>query len=67
MFITFLLFGNNIISVESRHLIVVHTYLINSEKIFEYDVKSKYSEEYSTVDKVGREKLSALKSCFLYN
>ena len=26
------------------------------KKIFEYDVKSKYPEEYSTVDKVGREK-----------
>ena len=45
----------------------IHTYSINSEKIFEYDVKIKYSEEYSTVDKVGREKLLALKSCFLYN
>ena len=29
-------------------------------------MKSKYPEEYSTVDKVGREKLLAVKSCFLY-
>ena len=69
MFITFLLFGNNIISVESRHLIFVYlctrTQSIQ-KKIFEYDVKSKYPEEYSTVDKVGREKLLAVKSCFLY-
>ena len=30
--------------------------------IIEYDVRSKYSEEYSTVDKVGSEKLLAKKS-----
>ena len=46
----------------------IYTHVLNQfRKIFEYDVKSKYSEEYSTVDKVGREKLLALKSCFLYN
>ena len=33
--------------------------------IVEYDVRSKYSEEYSTVDKVGSEKLLAKKSCFV--
>ena len=69
MFITFLLVGNNIISVESRHLIFVYLYTRTQsiqKKIFEYDVKSKYREEYSTVDKAGREKLSAVKSCFLY-
>ena len=50
-----LLFGNNIISVESRALIFVYLYTRSQsiqKKIFEYDVKSKYSEEYSTVDKV---------------
>lgn len=30
-----------------------------------YDIKSKYPEEYSTVDKVGREKLVGRKSCFV--
>ena len=43
----------------------IYTYLINSETIVEYDIKSKYLEEYSTIDKVGRlinsEKLLARK------
>ena len=30
-----------------------------------YDIKSKYPEEYSTVHKVGREKLVGRKSCFV--
>ena len=34
-------------------------------QIVEYDIKSKNSEEYSTVDKVGSEKLLATKSCFV--
>ena len=33
--------------------------------IVEYDVRSKYSDEYSTFDKVGSEKLSAKKSYFV--
>ena len=35
------------------------------KKIVEYDIKSKYPEEYSTVDKVGGEKPLASKSCFV--
>ena len=31
----------------------IYTYSINSEAIVEYDIKSKYLEEYSTIDKVG--------------
>ena len=31
-------------------------YLYTRTQIIEYDVKSKYPEEYSTVDKVGRKK-----------
>ena len=30
-----------------------------------YDMKSRYPEEYSTVDKVGTEKLLAWRSCFV--
>ena len=33
--------------------------------IVEYDIKSKYPEEYSTADKVGNEKLLERKSCFV--
>ena len=33
------------------------------KKTVEYDIKSKYPEEYSTVDKVGGEKPLASKSC----
>ena len=63
IFITFLLFGNDLISLESRPLIFV--YLYTRSQIVKYDVKSKYPEEHSTVDKVGREKLIARKSCFV--
>ena len=35
------------------------------KQIVEYDIKSKYPEEYSTVDKVGSEKTLASKSCFV--
>ena len=35
------------------------------KQIVEYDIKSKYPEEYSTVDKVGIEKTLASKSCFV--
>ena len=46
-------------------LLFIYTYSINLETIVEYDIKSKYLEEYSTIDKVGRlinsEKLLARK------
>ena len=35
------------------------------KQIVDYDIKSNFSEEYSTVDKVGSEKPSASKSCFV--
>ena len=35
------------------------------KQIVKYDAKSEYPEEYSTVDKEGREKLLARKSCFV--
>ena len=56
MFITFLFSGNNIISLESWLLIFVYLYTRRTEEIVEYDIKSKCPEEYSTFDKVGREK-----------
>ena len=34
------------------------------KQIVEYNIKSKYPEEYSIVDKVGSEKPLASKSCF---
>ena len=37
------------------------------KQIVEYDIKSKYPEKYSTVDKIGIEKLLARKSCFVLN
>ena len=42
----------------------MHT-LSSQKQIIEYDIKSKYPEEYSTVDKVKREKLLVRKSCFV--
>ena len=69
--ITFLISDNDVISLESRplnfrviilaysrHISVVakmHTKSIQKQ-IFEYDIKSEYPEQYSTVDKVGGEK-----------
>ena len=35
------------------------------EQIVQYDIKSKCTEEYSTVDKVGSEKPLPSKSCFV--
>ena len=35
------------------------------KQIVKYDTKGKYPEEYSTVDKVGRERLLAKKSYFV--
>ena len=37
------------------------------KQIVEYDIKSKCPEEYSTINKVGSEKLLASKSCFVWN
>ena len=37
------------------------------KQIVEYDIKSKSPEEYSTVNKVGSEKLLASKSRFVWN
>ena len=67
MFIAFLLFGNDVISLESRPLIFIYLYTRTQsirKEIVQYNIKSKYPEEYSTVDKVGRERLLARKSCF---
>ena len=67
-FITFLLFSNDVISPESRPLILVYLYTrIQSiqKQIVEYNIKSKYTEEYLNIDKVGREKLTAKKSYFV--
>ena len=35
------------------------------KQIVKYDIKSKYPEKYSTVDKVGRERLLERKPCFV--
>ena len=70
MFITFLLSGNGVISLEWRPLIFVYLYVRTQsiqKQIVKYDIKSKYPEEYLTVDKVGIEKLLARKSCFVWN
>ena len=44
--------------------ILGRTQSINSKTNVQYDIKSKYPKEYSTVDKVGREKLLVGKSCY---
>ena len=78
--ITFLISDNDVISLESRplnfrviilaysrHILVVanmHTKSIQKQ-IVEYDIKSKYPEEYSTAHNVGSKKPLASKSCFL--
>ena len=43
-----------------------HTKSIQKQMV-EYDIKSKYPEEYSTANKVGCGKLLARKSCFMWN
>ena len=35
------------------------------KQIIKYDIKSKYPEEYSTVDKLKGEKLLVRQSCFV--
>ena len=44
-----------------HHVPLIFMYLFQ----IEYDMKSKYPEEYSSIDKVGSEKLLARKSCFV--
>ena len=41
--------------------VFIHAFSI----IVKFDIKSKYPEEYSTVNKVGSEKTFARKSCFV--
>ena len=68
MLITFWLFGNGVISLEWMPLIFVYVYTHTQsiqKQMVEYDIKRKYPEEYSTFDKVRREKLTARKSCFM--
>ena len=68
MLITFWLFGNDVISLEWMPLIFVYLYTRTQsiqKQMVEYYIKSKYPEEYSTFDKVRREKLTARKSCFM--
>ena len=51
---TFWLFGNNVISLQSRPLIFVYLYTRTQsikKQVVEYNIKSTYSEEYPTVDK----------------
>ena len=66
MFITLLLFGNEVISLDFH--VFRYAYSINQFKKqnVKYDIKSKYPTEYSTVDKVGREKLLVRKSCYRF-
>ena len=54
----FFLSCNDVISLD--FLLFIHDSII-----VEYDIKSNYPEEYSTVDKEGSEKLLDRKSCFV--
>ena len=68
MFITFLLSGKDVIFLESVPLIFMYSYRRTQsiqKQIVEYDIKRKYPEEYSTVDKVGRERRLERKSYFV--
>ena len=68
MFITFLRFDNDVISLEMRPLIFVHLYTGTQtiqKLVVEYGMKRKYPKKYLTVDNVGREKFLARKSCFV--
>ena len=68
MFITFSFFSNDVISDELRPLIFVNLYTGTQsihKQINQYDMKNRHPEEYSTFDKVGREKLLARKSSFV--
>ena len=49
----FAIFGIDVISLELRPLIFVYLYTctqITQKQIIEYDIKSKFPEEYSTID-----------------
>ena len=61
---TFLLF---FFRIEALALIFVYYMLTQSiqKQVVEYNVKSKYPEEDSTIDRVGSEKLLVRKSCFM--
>ena len=53
----FLFSGNDVISLESRPLIFVYLYTCTQsiqKQIVKYDIKSKYPEEYSTIDKASK-------------
>lgn len=66
MFITFLLFGNDAISLELKPLIFMYLYKCTQsiqKQIVQY-YRNKYPEEYLTINKVGREKLLVRKSCY---
>ena len=65
MVITFLLFGSDG-NFEALDFLELYAYTRPQsiqKQIVECDIKSTYPEEYSTVDKVGRERLLARKSC----
>ena len=47
--------------------VFTHAFWSIQKQIVEYNIKSKYSEEYPTVDKVGSGKLLARKSCLMLN
>ena len=67
MFMAFLLFGNDVTSLKLKPLIFMYLHMhIQSiqKQIVEYNIKSKYPEEYLTVVK-GCEKLLARKFCFM--
>ena len=69
MFITFFISGNDVISLESRPLnfrVFIHAYEPATADVFPVVAyRSKYPEEYLTVDKIGCEKPLASKSCFV--
>ena len=50
--------------------VFIHAYSLQPQTYYtrtEYDIKSEYSEEYSTIDKTGSEKPLVSKSYFLSN
>ena len=70
VFITFLRFGNDVISLELRPLIFVHLYTRTQtiqKQVVEHGMKRQYPKKYLAVDKVGRKKFLARKSCLVWN
>ena len=54
------------LQLQNVFLVVANMRIKSIQKqIVEYNIKSKYPEEYSTVDKVGSEKPLASKYCFV--